>query len=83
MLVPNDYLALRLHNERLRTDVRRLERERVLREAGVDQRGWVTFLACKLLRGMGCLLVAVGRRLQLVDRSPATSPVRMAKVSGA
>jgi len=78
VLLPNDYLAQRLHNDRLRTDVRRLEQERVLREAGVDRRGWVAFLTCKLLRGLGCLLVALGHRLQLVDPSPATSPVWMA-----
>ena len=83
MLFPNDYLAQRLHNDRLRNDVCRAETQRVLREAGIDQRGWVAFVLCRLLRGLGCLLVALGQRLQLVDGPPATSPVRMARASGA
>ena len=83
MLFPNDYLVQRLHNDRLRNDVCRAETERVLREAGVDRRGWVAFLLCRLLRGLGCLLVALGHRMQVVDGPPAASPVRVAKVSGA
>jgi hypothetical protein len=83
MLHRNDYLAQRLHNHRLRNDTCRAERERVLREAGVDQRGWVAYLACKLLRGMGSLLVALGHRLQLVDGPSGASPVTMAKATRA
>lgn len=67
----NYYLAqqmMKVHTEEV---LRRAEIRRLLREAGIDQRGWLSrqvhWLSCQL----GRLLVALGQRLQRIE-SPQT-----------
>jgi len=83
MQVPNYYLAQRLSEQRLQDCLRKAEKQRMLRSAGIDQRGWFALQGCRLLSGLGCLLVALGRRLERVARSPVAPPASLPKTSGA
>jgi len=83
MYVPNYYLAQRLAEQRLRDCQRKAEMRRMLQQAGVDQRGWLALGACKLLSGLGCLLVALGRWLERVARSPVAPSAGLPRVSSA
>ncbi len=83
MYVPNYYLAQRLAEQRLRDCQRKAEMRHMLQRAGVDQRGWLGFHACKPLSGLGWLLVALGRRLERVARSPVAPSAGFPRVSKA
>jgi len=81
MYVPNYYLAQRFAEQRLRDCQRKAEMHCMLRQAGVDQRGWLALGACKLLSGLGWLLVALGRWLERVARSPVAPSAGFPRVS--
>jgi hypothetical protein len=81
MYVPNYYLAQRLAEQRMRDCQRKAEMRRMLQQAGVDQQGWLAFHVCKLLSGLGWLLVALGRRLERVARSPVVPSAALPRVS--
>ena len=67
MFPQNDDLAQRIVNAHIEDRMRRLETRRLLREAGIDDRGWLSRQGSWLLRQLGRLLVALGRRLQQCD----------------
>ena len=83
MYVPNYYLAQRLAEQRLRDCQRKAEMRRMLQQTSVDQRGWLALHACNLLSGLGCLLVALGRRLKRVATSPVAPSAGLPRVSKA
>jgi hypothetical protein len=83
MYVPNYYLAQRLAEQRMRDCQRKAEMHCMLRQAGVDERGWLALGACKLLSGLGWLLVALGRWLERVARSPVAPSAGLPRVSSA
>jgi hypothetical protein len=83
MQVPNYYLAQRLSEQRLQECTRQAEMRCLLEREGVDQRGWFHFQACRLVSGLGCLLVAMGRWLERVASPPVASPAGLPKTSGA
>lgn len=58
------YQAQQVKQEQVRDYLRKAETRRLCREAGIDQRGWMTRLACGLLCRLGHWLVTVGRRLE-------------------
>lgn len=64
MIYPSVDVAQRVAEERLQDCLRKAETDRVLREAGIDRRGWASRLACELLCGLGHVLVALGQRLE-------------------
>ena len=64
MVFPNDYLMRYLAEERMRDGLRQAETRRLLRQAGNDRRGRPSRPVCRLLAGLGHLLVALGRRLE-------------------
>jgi hypothetical protein len=43
------------------------ETDRLLHQAGVGRRGWLSRQGCWLLSRLGCGLVALGQRLQQID----------------
>ena len=53
--------------------LRRTETRSMLRQAGLEQQGWLSRQNCWLLCQLGHLLVALGRRLERYERpqSPA------------
>lgn len=73
MLHANYALAKRIADMRVEEALRWAETHRLLREAGIDQRGWLSRQACWLLGQLGHLLVALGRRLERygLSRDPA------------
>lgn len=76
MLFPSPDIAQRILEERVRDSLRKAETRRLLCEAGIDQRGRVSRWMCRLLAGLGCLLVTVGERLQRLAESsmPVSGP---------
>jgi len=58
------YLAKVLMDMNIQEVARRRERRRLLREAGIDKRGWLPRQSCWLLCQVGRLLVALGEQLQ-------------------
>jgi hypothetical protein len=83
MYLPNYYSSYLLAQQKVEDCAQRAERRRMLRQAGVDQRGWLALGACKLLSRVGCLLVALGRRLERAARPPMAPSARLPRVSGA
>ena len=83
MHVPSYYLTQRLFEQRVRDCERKSESYRILQQAGVDHRGWLATGACALLSRLGCLLVALGRRLERTANSSVSSPARLPGASGA
>ncbi len=75
MMFPNPDLYKRIAEERMRDCLRQAEVRRLLREAGIDQRGWMARQSCRLLCQLGHLLVALGRRLERYEASPVESGV--------
>ena len=65
MLFPtNHFLIAQMVDMRLEEELRQAETRRLLREAGIDRRGWLARPGCWLLCQVGRLLVALGRRLE-------------------
>jgi len=64
------YLAEAIVNVRLQEAARRCEARRLLRQAGIDQRGWWPRQRCWLVCYLGRLLVALGQRLQQYSQPP-------------
>ena len=60
----NSYLARRIVDGHIREVMVWCETRRLLRAAGIDQRGWLSRGGCWLLCRLGRLLVTLGRRLQ-------------------
>jgi len=67
MFLLDDDLAQRIVTAQIEDRMRRLETRRLLREAGIDSRGWLSRRGSWVLCQLGCLLVALGRRLQQCD----------------
>ena len=74
MFVPNEYLTLKLAAQRSRECSERAERAYKLRQACIDQRGWIQMTLCKAVSAIGCLLVALGKRLESVNRPSVAAP---------
>ena len=53
--------------------LREAETRRMLRQSGIDRRGWLLRQGCWLLCGVGRLLVILGRRLQQYEASQSVS----------
>ena len=53
--------------------LRRNETRKLLRQAGLEQRGWLSRQNCWLLCQLGHLLVALGRRLERYGRPQSTA----------
>jgi len=66
------FLAEAIVSVRLQEMARRCEARRLLRQAGIDQRGWWPRQRCWLSCHLGRLLVALGQRLQQYGQPPAT-----------
>jgi hypothetical protein len=65
MLPPNDYVALKDYQlNKLPVVVAKAEQHRLLMEAGLIRRPWVSCQVCRSLWRLGRLLVATGRRLE-------------------
>jgi hypothetical protein len=69
----NHYLAVRLADMRAEEALHRAEIRRLIREAGIVDRGWWSRQRCWLLCQLGRLLVAVGRRLKQYGAAGALS----------
>lgn len=69
MLFPSPDVAQRIMEERVRDCLRKAKTRRMLREAGIDQRSWLSRWACRLLACLGHLLVSLGQRLQRFEES--------------
>jgi len=74
MFVPNEYLTLKLAARTSRELSRRAERRNMLRRAGVDERSWIELGFCKAVCALGRLLVALGKRLERVNRPAVVAP---------
>ena len=81
MLFP-DYKAERVAEEQAKDRLREATTRRMLRQAGVEQPGWVSCQVCRLLSHLGHLLVVLGRRLQRYE-IPTIPSAEQNKVSEA
>lgn len=63
----NDDLAQQIVKAHIEDRMRRLETHRLLCQAGIDDRGWLSRRGSWVLCQLGRLLVALGRRLQQCD----------------
>jgi hypothetical protein len=65
MLPPNDYLAMKDYElNRLPDVLAKAEQHRLLVEAGLIRRPWLTCQVCRSLWRLGRLLVTAGQRLE-------------------
>jgi hypothetical protein len=65
MLPPNDYLAMQEYElNRLPNVLAKTEQHRLLVEAGLIRRPWLTCQVCRSLWRLGRLLVRAGQRLE-------------------
>ena len=65
MLPPNDYLAMKDYElNRLPDVLAKAEQNRLLREAGLMRRPWLSCQICRSLWRLGRLLVTAGQRLE-------------------
>ena len=71
MIFPNPDMGRRVMEERMRDRLHQAEAHRLLREAGIDQWGWLARQGCRVLGQLGRLLVALGRRLERYGVAPA------------
>ncbi|UCC64837.1 MAG: hypothetical protein JSV36_07290 [Anaerolineae bacterium] len=75
MLFPtNHFLIAQMVDMRLEEELRRAETRRLLHEAGIGGRGWLSRESRWLLCQIGRLLVAVGQRLERYTQ-PRVLPV--------
>ena len=70
MMPPNPDVYREIAEQRMRDCLREVETRRLLHQAGIEQRGWMARLMCRLLGGLGHLLVALGQRLERYERTP-------------
>ena len=63
MLFP-DYKAERVAEEQAKDRLQEAATRRMLRQAGLEQPGWLSCQVCRLLSHLGQLLVVLGQRLQ-------------------
>ena len=72
MFIP-DYKAERVAEEQAKDRLQEAATRRMLRQAGLEQPGWVSCQFCRLLSHLGHLLVVLGRRLQryTISRIPS------------
>jgi len=75
MFLPHHETVRRLAEERVRNCLREAERHRLLHEAGVDERGWLSSRFCRLLSRLGRLLVALGQWLEHYEVPSAEADV--------
>lgn len=74
MLPQNDYLLLKDYElNRLPAIVAGAERHRLLKEAGLIRRPWLSSQLCRSLWRLGRLLVATGQRLERHYAPPTPS----------
>ena len=79
MLSPNDYSAMMDYKlNRLPAIVAGAEQQRMLEEAGLIRRPWLSCQICRSLWRLGRLLVAAGGRLEERYRPIALSPAPLA-----
>lgn len=65
MLPPNDYLSMQEYDlNRLPDVLARAEQNRLLREAGLMRRPWLSCQVCRSLWRLGRLLELTGQRLE-------------------
>jgi hypothetical protein len=65
MLPPNDYLSMKEYElNRLPDVLARAEQNRLLREAGLMRRPWLSCQVCRSLWRLGRLLELTGQRLE-------------------
>ena len=65
MLPPNDYLSMKDYElNRLPDVLARAEQNRLLREAGLMRRPWLSCQVCRSLWRLGRLLALTGQRLE-------------------
>ena len=65
MLPPNDYLSMKDYElNRLPDVLARAEQSRLLREAGLVRRPWLSCQVCRSLWRLGRLLEIAGQRLE-------------------
>jgi hypothetical protein len=83
MHVPDYYSVLKVSKSREREITRKAEANHRLRQAGVEQRGWMAQQACKLVSAAGGMMVALGRRMERSARTPVARPARLPRASGA
>jgi hypothetical protein len=75
MLPPNDYLAMKDYElNRLPDVMAKTEQHRMLVEAGLIRRPWLTCQVCRSLWRLGRLLVTAGQRLERRYAPMAPSP---------
>jgi hypothetical protein len=74
MFVPSEYLTLKLTAQRSRECTERAKRTYRLRKARIDQRGWIEMGLCRVVSAIGCLLVALGKRLESANRPSVAAP---------
>ena len=83
MILPHYDLVMWITEQQIKDNLQKAERRRMLRQAGLDQRGWMSLKACQLLYRLGCLLVALGQRLlERYERPPVAPPVKRQRASG-
>jgi hypothetical protein len=65
MLPPNDYLSMQEYElNRLPDVIAKTEQHRLLVEAGLIRRPWLTCQVCRSLWRLGRMLVTAGQRLE-------------------
>ena len=75
MLPPNDYLSMKDYElNRLPGVLAKAETHRLLAEAGLIRRPWLTCQVCRSLWRLGRLLVTAGQRLEQRYAPMAPSP---------
>lgn len=72
-MYPYAFFAQRLIELRVEEALRAAERNRLLREAGIQRQGWLSRQGCWLLCQLGRLLVALGQLLQKRFQVPSLS----------
>ena len=70
------YLNQQHEKQRLQVALQKAEMARLLREAGLDQRGGFSGLSGWLLSQLGHVLVMWGERLERCEASPQGQPLR-------
>jgi len=81
MNVPSYYSTLLNTDMRSQDLERKVYQRQALQQAGVDSRGWLTKVGCRVASAVGSFLVSLGQRLVRVDRQPMTTSARMARAS--
>jgi hypothetical protein len=83
MILPHYDLVMRITEQQIKDRLQKAERRRMLRQAGLGQRGWMSLKVCWLLYRLGSLLVALGQRLlERYEGPPVAPPVKRQRASG-